>query len=132
MNHALRIAPGEEQIEQIDNAIERAMNELDPALRVPQQEVEQIEEEARQNTALDLIKRSRSSFENNAASLQANIDQINVRIAEATAQRDDQIARIHDRHREYLHQAERQLYQITTVKAAIELALAGLSHDPEQ
>jgi uncharacterized coiled-coil DUF342 family protein len=135
MNQAIRIAPGEEDIEHIEDAIDRAMQELTPEQRdramFTKEETAKTEAEAKANT-LDLIKRSRASFENNAQNLQQRIDHIKKQILDAALKRDEIIARAHEHHKEYLHQAERELYQITTVKAAIELALAGLAHDPEQ
>lgn len=121
----LRIAPGEESIEHIDNAIERAMNEL-----TPDQTYHTTPE--KEEPKRSLIKRSRVSFENNLQALQANIDEINGRIADAVRMRDEKIAKVNDIYKRWLHDIERELYQISTVKAAIELALAGLAHDPEQ
>ena len=125
MPNALKLAPADEDLVK---AVDDAMKDLQGASK----ELDALyKDEPAANHATphrDLIKRSRTSFEKHLDQLQVRIDSVNQDIARAAQARDELIARAEAQHREFMHQIEKDLYQIKTLKAAVELALASLAH----
>ena len=80
-------------------------------------------------TTRDLIPRSRASFENHLKQLEGRIAGINDTIFNAAQNRDEAIARAEGHYKEFVHQAEKDLYQIKILKGAVELAIVALGNE---
>lgn len=76
--------------------------------------------------AKDLIPRSKSSFTGHIKQLDEKIAAVNREIVTARTMRDQAIERVDEEWKKRLHECERDLYQIKTLRAAIELAVAAL------
>jgi hypothetical protein len=113
MDQRLRIMPGDE--EDMEAAVDNALNALD---QTPAPEQEQP------TTVRTLVKRSRESFAKNFEQLQTQIHAVDQSIQRSLQNRDAVIAEAEARHRAFEREAEKDLFQIKTVKAAIELAMA--------
>jgi hypothetical protein len=93
---------------------------------------EYLEKDPHQEPHGDLIKKSRASFSQHLDQLEVRISHVNGEIAESIKTRDEAVARAEGHHKERLHQFERDLYQIKTLKAAVELAVAVLGYDDHE
>ena len=78
---------------------------------------------------LDLIGKSRALFTKQLESLQTRIDAVDDRIARSIKARDEAVVMAENLHRERMKDAERDLYQIKTLRAAVELAVAALGYE---
>jgi phosphate uptake regulator len=74
----------------------------------------------------DLIPRSRDSFKNHLAQLQDRVDSVNVKILESIRARDDAIHEAEKHHASRMRELERDIYEIKTLRGAVELALIAL------
>jgi hypothetical protein len=77
----------------------------------------------------NLIDKSRVLFEKQIKSLQARIDATNTEITLSIKARDEAIAMAENLHQERMKGHVRDLYQIKTLKAAVELAEAALGYE---
>ena len=78
------------------------------------------------NTHRSLIPRSRDSFKNHMAQLQDRVDSVNVKVLESIKARDDAVHEAEKHHAARMRELERDLYEIKTLRSAIELALIAL------
>lgn len=79
--------------------------------------------------ARSLIKRSKASFAKNLEQLEAQVQSAQAAIIQSVQARDDAIAMAAARHNAFVAEVELDLYQVKTVKAALELAIAVLPHE---
>ena len=77
----------------------------------------------------DLIGKSRALFTKQLELLQTRIDAVNDEIARSIKARDEAVVMAENLHRERMKDAERDLYQIKTLRAAVELAVAALGYE---
>jgi hypothetical protein len=100
----------------MDEALDNAMNALQPEAPAP--------ESPEQATVRTLIKRSKGSFLKNIEQLEQQVRAVNRAIQQSQREKHDMIIAAEARHRAYEQEAEKDLYQIKTVMAAIELAMS--------
>jgi len=115
MDQRLQVMPADEDMEA---AVDSAINALD------QTPAPEPEPDPQQSTVRTLVKRSRESFAKNFEQLQTQIHAVDQSIQRSLQNRDAVIAEAEARHRAFEREAEKDLFQIKTVKAAIELAMA--------
>lgn len=116
-----RIMPGDNVDKELhelgmDEALDNAMNALQPEAPAP--------ESPEQATVRTLIKRSKGSFLKNIEQLEQQVRAVNRAIQQSQREKHDMIIAAEARHRAYEQEAEKDLYQIKTVMAAIELAMS--------
>ena len=123
MDQRLKIMPGDEDadVEALDDALDNAMNALQPEAPAP--------ESSEQSTVRTLIKRSKGSFLKNIEQLEQQVRAVNRAIQQSQREKHDMIVAAEARHRAYEQEAEKDLYQIKTLKAAVELAVAALGYE---
>jgi hypothetical protein len=85
-------------------------------------------EQARVDHA-NLIEKSRVLFEKQIDSLRVRIDAVNDQIAQSIVTRDQEIEMAEKAHRVRMQEHQRDLYQIKTLRAAVELAVAALGYE---
>ena len=107
-----------------EQAVEQALEEL----QVSEEGARALEKEQpiENGSHRDLIKRSRQSFANHLDQLHVRTVDVQQRIAEAGAVRDEQIRQANAAHAAFMAEAEKDLYQISTLRSAVELAHAAL------
>ena len=81
---------------------------------------------AEDNAHRSLIPRSRNSFKNHLAQLQERVDDVNRKIIESIKARDDAIHEAEKHHASRMRELERDIYEIKTLRGAVELALIAL------
>lgn len=77
----------------------------------------------------DLIEKTRVLFAKQLESLQVRIDAVNEEIARSIKARDEAVTMAENQHRDRMREHERDLYQIKTLRAAVELAVAALGYE---
>jgi hypothetical protein len=108
LQHALR-AVAVDPDKELERAVESALVTMEP------------------DPDTGMIKRSRDSFARNLTRLQEKIDAVNADVVTATKARDEAIAQANDRHAAAIAEADKKLYQATTLRAVIETAHATLT-----
>jgi hypothetical protein len=120
-----------------ESAVETALDslKLEPepmkdALHVqgetPRLDQREVHQKASHST---LINKSRAAFERQLESLQVRIDAVNDEIAQSIKARDEAILMAENLHRERMQEHQRDMYQIKTLRAAVELAVAALGYE---
>lgn len=105
----------------LEQAVEAAMETIDDVTPEPPREEAPASHR-------DLISRSKMAFTNQIEQLQKRIDAVNGGIIDSAKKRDEEITKLEAQHRAFMADAELDLYQIKTLKAAVELANASLEH----
>lgn len=131
----LQLMPGDE--EKLEADLEKQLQGL--KVEEPGQPMSYPEEKkdspdlsvANESPHRDLIQRSHASFTNHIAQLDARIADVNQAIERAIEAKNAEIAKLEEKHRKFLHAAEKDLYQIKTLKGAVELAMVALGMDEE-
>ena len=73
-----------------------------------------------------LVGKSRESFSKNLAQLRSRLQAVNDEIDQSLKTRHEAILAADRRHNEFMRDIEKDLYQIKTLMAAVELAIAAL------
>ena len=77
----------------------------------------------------NLIDKSRVSFTKQLEALQTRIDVVNSQIGASIKARDEAVTMAENLHKDRMREHERDLYQIKTLRAAVELAVAALGYE---
>jgi hypothetical protein len=77
----------------------------------------------------DLIEKTRVLFAKQLESLQTRIDVVNSQIGASIKARDEAVTIAENQHKDRMREHERDLYQIKTLRAAVELAVAALGYE---
>ena len=111
--------------EDVEKAVEQALQ----GLKVEEPGQPMVYTEPEDVSHATLVKRSRASFIKQLDLLQGRIEDVNRKIGDSIKARDDAIHEAEKHHTSRLKEYERDLYQIKSLRGAVELAIAVLGYD---
>lgn len=112
-----------------EQAIEDAANVISAAVMAKETIRDKEDSPDLSGANRDLLQRSSKSFANHLVQLDARIADVHRGIEKAIEAKNAEIRQIEERHRAFMIDAEKDLYQIKTLKAAVELAVIALGGD---